>query len=224
MMEKKKVVFYLAKVGGIALIILVSIAFLLFSLRPKLAYFKKAKEEMKKNQAIINNFDKDKAIFEKETEDEIKLWHKIKEEMDTKIKNLGSDEEVFSHFSSLLRELKDKAFSLGIRQLMLQSQSKSFTINVNPDPSLPLFIKGVREAGFENVEGEEDFGEPIGKLNFIGFKILYNADIVKSSVFIKSLPSLSNLLSIEKIEVYSQESQPIYVLYAKFYFKRVRNA
>ncbi len=223
-MEKKKVVFYLAKIGGITLIILVSISFLLFSLRPKLAYFKKAKEEMKKNQAVIERFDRDKAIFQKESEDEVKLWQEVKEELDSKIKRLGSDEEIFSYFSSLLRELKDKASSSGIRQVMLQSQSKSFTINVNPDPSFPSFIKGIRETGIENVEGEEDFGEPIGKLNFIGFKILYTSDIRTSSLFIRSLPSLSSLLSIEKIEVYAQESQPVYVLYVKFYFKRVRNA
>lgn len=223
-MEKKKAIFYLAKVGGIALIIFISIAFLLFSLRPKLTYFKKAKGEMRKNQEIIDRFDREKELFQKETEDEIKLWQKSREELDSKLKKLGSDEEIFSHFSSILRELKDKAFSLGIRQLMFQSQSKSFTINVNPDPSLPLFIKGIRETGIENVEGEEDLGEPLGRLSFIGFKILYTTDIKTSSVFLRSLPSLSNLLSIEKIEVYAQESQPIYVIYVKFYFKRVKNA
>lgn len=223
-MEKKKVVFYLAKIGGIALIIIISIGFLLFSLRPKLEYFKKAKEEMKRNQSIIDKFDKDKAFFQKESEEEIKLWQEVRSQLDSKIKTLGSEEEIFSHFSSLLRELKEKAYSLGIRQLMFQSQSKSFTINVNPDPSFPLFIKGVKETGFENVEGEEDFGEPLGRLNYIGFKLLYTTDIKTSSLFIRNLPTLSNLLSIEKIEVYSQDSQPIYVIYLKFYFKRAKNA
>lgn len=223
-MERKRIIFYLAKIGGIALIIIISIGFLLFSLRPKLEYFKKAKEEMKKNQMIIEKFDRDKAFFQKETEDEIKLWQEVRAQLDSKIKTLGSEEEIFSHFSSLLRELKDKASSLGIRQLMLQSQSKSFTINVNPDPSFPLFIKGIKETGFENVEGEEDVGEPLGKLSYIGFKILYTTDIRTSSIFLRSLPSLSNLLSIEKIEVYAQESQPIYVIYLKFYFKRMKNA
>jgi hypothetical protein len=123
-----------------------------------------------------------------------------------------------------LREIRDRAFSLGIRQLMFQSQSKSFTINVNPDPSFPLLIKGIRETGFENVEGEEDLGEPAGKLNFIGFKISYTSDLRTSAIFIRTLPTIPNLLSIEKIEVYAQETQPIYVLYVKFYFKRVKNA
>ncbi len=223
-MEKKKFIFYLVKIGGISLIVIVSIAFLLFSLRPKLAYFQKAKEEMRKNQAIIEKFDRDKVIFQKETEDEVKLRKRVEEELNSKIKKLGSEEEIFSHFSGLLREIKDKAFSLGIRQLMIQSQSKSFTINVNPDPTSPLLIKSIRETGMVNIEGEDDFGEPIGRLNFIGFKISFSSDIRTSSLFIRSLPSISNLLSIEKIEVDARESQPVYVVYVKFYFKRTRNA
>ncbi len=222
-MSKGKLIFYIVKIGGIFLIVIISVSFLIFSLRPKLLYFKKTKEEMKKNQMMIEKFDRDKELFQKETEDEKILRQKVKEGLNEKIKVLNSEEEIFAHFSSLLKIIKDHASSLGIKHILLQSQSKSFTINLNPDPSLPFFIKGVRETGMENVEGEENLGEA-GRLNFIGFKILFSSDIKTSANFIRTLPSLPNLLSIEKIEIYSQEHSPVYVLYLKFYFKRGESA
>ncbi|MGQ9617469.1 MAG: hypothetical protein ACUVUG_00755 [Candidatus Aminicenantia bacterium] len=222
-MEKRKITFQLVKISGILITVIISISFLLFSLRPRLMYFKKLKDEMRKNELVIEKFNKDKELFHKDTEEEKILWKKVKNELEEKVKVLNSDEEIFSHFSTLIKNIKDLASSMGITQIMFHSQSKSFTININPNPQVPLFIKEIRDTGFENVEGEEDFGDPLGKVSYVGFKIIFISDIKTSATFIKNLPSIPNLLSIEKVDIYSQNSFPVCVLYVKFYYKRGRN-